>query len=135
MQQSSPRRFGEPPGSAAIGVLVGAVLSVLQGEGKYNLGATLVGLLLLAVLIGFGAWPQRADTNTAIAYCAALAFCLLFIASPLLDPLFNLSAKESSAYLVGWRTLVTWLVLFALCFIYWRTGRRPPWASAAARTP
>jgi peptidoglycan/LPS O-acetylase OafA/YrhL len=78
------QRRSQPPESiqdaAVIGVVIAGVIASFTIPGPFDWGSTLIGLILLMVLLAYGAVPTEltfADFRRAIGMAAAAAFCLV----------------------------------------------------------
>jgi hypothetical protein len=83
-----PEKLGQRGGhdAAVVGVVIAGVLSSFVIPGPFDWGSFLIGLLLLAVLIGYADVPNSKDHwRWAVAGAAAVAFCLLLILGATLD--------------------------------------------------
>jgi hypothetical protein len=81
----SPVRSRTAPGkpSAVVGVVVAGVLASFVIPGPYAWDTTMLGVLLLLILIGYGHFPRTA--REAVGTAAAVAFVLLFTFGRFLD--------------------------------------------------
>jgi hypothetical protein len=74
--------------AAVLGVVIAGVLVSFTIPGPFDWGSSLIGLILLAVLLAYGAWPEGvspASARRAIGMAAAAAFCALQILGRPLD--------------------------------------------------
>jgi hypothetical protein len=73
--------------AAVLGVVIAGVLTSFVIPGPFDRGSLLIGLLLLAVLIGYGGFPPRGRKTRwrALAAAGAVGMCLLLVTGSLLD--------------------------------------------------
>jgi hypothetical protein len=73
--------------AAVLGVVIAGVLTSFVIPGPFDRGSLLIGLLLIAVLVGYGRFPPRGRDNRrrALAAAAAVGMCLLLVTGSLLD--------------------------------------------------
>ena len=122
-------------GATVVGVVIAGVLASVTIPGPYDFGSMMIGALLLAVLLGYGSWPQ--GPREAVGFAAAAAFALLLCLALPLSRLFGFAewtpgaTRESYApwYDHGWPELAIWTVFFVAIFLYCRRrlDRPPRW--------
>jgi hypothetical protein len=140
------RRHATAPSQdpAVIGVVIAGVLVSFTIPGPYDWGATLIGVILLAVLVAYGEMPQGlsiAEVRRAIGLAAAAAFCLLLILGRLLDIVVG-SGSDAHHLLSnwpypsikrdedvpdpnsGWQTGLLWLFLFVVLLGAWLVAQQ-----------
>ena len=66
------------PEAAAIGVVVAGVLASFVIPGPFDWGSTLIGLMLLLVLFGYGRRPERPRETLGMASAAGFSLVLVF---------------------------------------------------------
>lgn len=69
--------------ATVVGVVVAGVLASYIVPGPYNLGSTMLGLILIAILFGYGELPT--ERREAVGYAAACGFAVLLTAGAMLD--------------------------------------------------
>lgn len=134
----------QPPESiqdaAVIGVVIAGVIASFTIPGPFDWGSTLIGVILLTVLLAYGAVPtglKLADVRRAIGMAAAAAFCLVQIFGRPFDlvvhragvnPYHRLSHWPAAMITRdedkpdpngGWELAVLWLFLFILLMAAW----------------
>jgi hypothetical protein len=151
------QRQSQPPESiqdaAVIGVVIAGVIASFTIPGPFDWGSTLIGVILLMVLLAYGAVPTEwafANCRRAIGMAAAAAFCLVqIIGRPLdfvvrtgVDPYRRLSHwpvrkitrdEDVPNPNAGWELALLWLLLLCLLMEAWivftiwkeRRGNKP----------
>ena len=90
--------------AAVLGVVIAGVLTSFVIPGPFDRGSLLIGLLLLAVLVGYGPLPsgERDNSRRALAAAAAVGLCLLVIAGSLLDQFHVERNGRTVHFLTNW---------------------------------
>jgi len=113
-------------GATVVGVAIAGVLASVTLPGPYDFGSVMIGALLLAVLVGYGTWPQ--GKREAVGFAAAAAFTLVLLLGLPFDRIFNLtdwpSGKTRDSYAPwwdhGWPELTGWPSCFCAILVYCR---------------
>ena len=89
--------------AAVIGVVIAGVLTSFVIPGPFDRGSLLIGLLLLAVLVGYGTVPPgRESWRRALAGAAAVGLCLLVVTGSLLDQIHVERDGRNVHFLTNW---------------------------------
>ena len=83
----------------------------------------MIGLVLIAILVGYGSWPGTA--RELLGFAAASGLCLLLTLGVFLDDILHLSNWPEGQTLDdyrpadfgGWQSLMTWVVLAAIVYM------------------
>jgi hypothetical protein len=102
------------------GVVIAGVLASFVVPGPYSWGSTLIGVILLAILVGYAEPPALG--REIVGFAAAVAFALLLTLGVAFDTVWNISGwrdgdtadKVQQFRSDGWEAGVAWLALFGL---------------------
>ena len=129
------RRDSRAHAATVVGVVLAGVLTSIVVPGPYDFGSTMIGLVLLATLYGYGEPPT--DRREAVGFAAAVGICLLLVFGVLLDRFINISGWPTPDTLEarwkiddavpwwtgGWRALLAWLGFSLSVYAYlWHRG-------------
>jgi hypothetical protein len=126
-EDNGREQSGDP---TVIGILLAGVLASFVIPGPFDWGSSLIGVVLLCVLVGYGDYPR--DRRAAIGGAAAAAFTLLLILSRPLDTVLDLTNWPEGETLDsykpsrdgGLQLAALWVVLFSILLWLWAPLKR-----------